>query len=86
MLISLLLIRIELPSSFHHVNILIEKLKILYCTTHGQASNMNNELDVALISTLLHDKCPTKKYFLKKIDCMLIMIKFNDEKFHRTNM
>jgi hypothetical protein len=27
---------------------------------------MNNELDVALLSTLLHDKCPTKKYYLKK--------------------
>jgi hypothetical protein len=47
---------------------------------------MNNELDVALISTLLHDKCPTKKYFLKKNDCILIMINFNDEKFHGTSM
>jgi hypothetical protein len=47
---------------------------------------MNNELHVALISTLLDDKCPTKKYFLKKIDCILLMINFNDEKFHGTNI
>jgi hypothetical protein len=47
---------------------------------------MNNELNVALIPTLLHDKCPTKKYFLKKVDYILIMINFNDEKFHRISM
>jgi hypothetical protein len=47
---------------------------------------MNNESDVALISTLLHDKCPTKKYILKKIDYILIMVNFNDEKFHGSSI
>jgi hypothetical protein len=47
---------------------------------------MNNESDVALISTLLHHKCPTKKYFLKKIDYILIMINFNDKKFHGSSI